>query len=64
MLVKDYKSTVSALEKELKEVRANPLVKEDGAAKQKLLAEIEQERNAKAELEKGAFLSFRHSEPF
>ncbi|KAI0704400.1 spindle assembly checkpoint component Mad1 [Cerioporus squamosus] len=51
-LVKEYKAAVAALEKELEETRAHPIVTEDLAAKQKLLAELEKERAAKEEAEK------------
>ena len=52
-LVKDYKTSVAALEKELQESRAHPVVTEDLDAKQKLLGELEKERAAKEEVEKG-----------
>ncbi|KAI8976346.1 MAD-domain-containing protein [Trametes punicea] len=51
-LVKDYKATVTDLEKQLEVARGNPVVTEDEAAKKQLLDEIEQERIAKRELEK------------
>ncbi|OJT05808.1 Spindle assembly checkpoint component mad1 [Trametes pubescens] len=51
-LVKDYKATVAALEKELEDARSSPVVVEDKEARQQLLTEIEQERAAKVELEK------------
>ncbi|KAI0631745.1 MAD-domain-containing protein [Trametes polyzona] len=50
-LVKDYKATVAELELQLRDARANPVVTEDKEAKQQLLAELEHERAAKAELE-------------
>ena len=52
-LVKDYKTSVAALEKELQESRAHAVVTEDLDAKQKLLGELEKERAAKEEVEKG-----------
>ena len=58
-LVKDYKETISALERELKDVRAHPVIAEDVQAKQRLLAQLEQERAAKEEAEKGS----SHSQP-
>ncbi|TFK81214.1 MAD-domain-containing protein [Polyporus arcularius HHB13444] len=51
-LVKDYKATVAALEKELQEMHDHPIVAEDLAAKHRLLAELEKERAAKEEAEK------------
>ncbi|KAI0739854.1 spindle assembly checkpoint component Mad1 [Daedaleopsis nitida] len=51
-LVRDYKATVAALEKELKEARAHPIVTEDLEAKKRLLAEVEKERAAKEVAEK------------
>ncbi|KAI0822086.1 MAD-domain-containing protein [Trametes gibbosa] len=51
-LVKDYKATVTDLETQLQDARASPRVVEDKEAKQQLLAEIEQERAARTELEK------------
>ncbi len=54
-LVKDYKATVAALEKELQEMHDHPIVAEDLAAKHRLLAELEKERAAKEEAEKGMF---------
>ncbi|CDO77832.1 hypothetical protein BN946_scf184714.g7 [Trametes cinnabarina] len=51
-LVKEYKATVTHLEKQLEEARANPVVIEDEEAKKQLLADIGRERAAKAEVEK------------
>ncbi|KAI9065686.1 MAD-domain-containing protein [Trametes sanguinea] len=51
-LVEEYKVNVAALERQLDQARANPVVTEDKEAKKQLLGEIEQERAAKAELEK------------
>ncbi|KAI1786094.1 MAD-domain-containing protein [Ganoderma leucocontextum] len=50
-LVKDYKETVLALERELKHARENPVVAEDVQAKQQVLAELEEVRVAKEEAE-------------
>ena len=44
-LISNYKAIVTALEKDLKDARANPIVSEDTQAKQKLLAELERERD-------------------
>ena len=49
----EYKATNTKLEKELKDAHANPVITEDKQAKQKLLAELERERAAKEEAEKG-----------
>ncbi|TBU44830.1 MAD-domain-containing protein [Dichomitus squalens] len=51
-LIKDYKETISVLERELKDARANPVIAEDVEAKQRLLALLEQERALKEEAEK------------
>ena len=52
-LVKDYKETISALEQELKDARAHPVMAEV-QAKQRLLAQLGQERTAKEEVDKGS----------
>lgn len=52
-LVKDYKETVSALERELMHTRENPVIVEDMEAKQQLLAELEEVRASKEEAEQG-----------
>ena len=53
-MVKDYKDTMSALERELRDARADPVIAVDVEAKQRLLAQLEQERTAKEEAEKGS----------
>ena len=40
-LVKDYKETISALERELKDARAHPVMAEEVQAKQRLLTQLE-----------------------
>ncbi|KAI0324181.1 MAD-domain-containing protein [Cubamyces sp. BRFM 1775] len=50
-LVKDYKATVADLEKQLADARANPVITEDKEGKEQLLAELEQERTGKLNLE-------------
>ena len=50
-LVKDYKETISALERELRDARADPVIAEDVEAKRRLLAQLELERTAKEEAE-------------
>ena len=40
-LVKDYKETISALEQELKDARAHPVMAEEVQAKQRLLTQLE-----------------------
>ena len=52
-LISNYKAIVTALEKDLKDARANPIVSEDTQAKQKLLAELERERAAREKAEEG-----------
>ena len=52
-LVKDLKATISSLEKELEDARAHPVIAEDTEAKHKLLLELQHERAAKEEAEKG-----------
>ena len=52
-LISNYKAIVTALEKDLKDARANPVVSEDTQAKQKLLAELERERAAREKAEEG-----------
>ncbi|KAI0776999.1 mitotic checkpoint protein-domain-containing protein [Trametes elegans] len=50
-LVQVYKDTVSRLEHELQQARANPVTVEDSKGKQRLQDELEQERAVKQELE-------------